>query len=286
MAYKTILVHADLSRHAPARIAMAAALALEHGAMLVGAAATGVSPLVYPAEQGGFPGGLLDEYFGALRAKLEAALEQFQRLAAPTGLPFDKRMVIEDAGEGLAALARFADLVVISQDDPGEALAHDDPRLPEYLILNTPRPVLVVPSAASHDPQPPAQPPRHILLAWNGSRQAASALAHALPLLQHADDVSIASFSEDRSDLASSAAEVDRADLLAYLGRHGVQATIQARAETVDMGHAILDLASELERDLIVMGCYGHSRLRELCLGGVSRTLLRCSPVPLLLVHV
>lgn len=283
MSYKTILVHADQSRNAVARVAMAVALARDHGAVLVGAAVSGVSGLVYPLDPGIVPGGVLDAYFGALRSQLNAALLQFERLAAPSGVTRETRLLVDDAGQALAQMARFADLVVLSQDDPDESLAFGDPRLPDHVILNAPRPVLVVPVTE----QRTAGPPRRILLAWNGSRQAAAAVTAALPLLARADTVTVAAFSEDRTDAmdGETVRNVEHADLKIFLERHGVQARIDQRAEPVDMGHAILDLAAELACDLIVMGCYGHARLRELYLGGVSRTLLRRATIPLLMAH-
>ncbi|WP_426195009.1 universal stress protein [Massilia sp. DWR3-1-1] len=307
MALKTIVVHADLSRHAPARIAMAVALATAHGAHLTGAAATGVSALVFPSGPSGLPGGVLDAYFGALRDQLNSALDAFERAVAPTGLSYDKRLLIDDAGNALAAQARYADLLVLSLDDRDEALAHDDARLPDYAIVNAPRAVLLVPatpapatpaalnaSATSAVPTAPARAsvPQSILIAWNDSRQAAAAVGHALPLLQQARSVVVATFSEDHPGLVSASATADGAAatpgaaLLAYLRRHGVNARLDARTEAVDMGHAILTLAGNLGADLIVAGCYGHSRLRELCLGGVSRTLLRTSPVALMMAHL
>lgn len=278
MSFKTILVHADLSHHAPDRFALAAELARVHGAHLVGAAATGVSPLFYPAEQGAFPGGLLDDYFGAMREQLLAALEGFELAVAPTGVNFEKRMVIGDGGEGLSSLARVADLVVLSQDDPDGALTHSDPRLLVYVILNAPRPVLVVPFAGSA-----YRVPARILVAWNGSRQAAAAVGHALPLLQRATEVVIATFREDHERPAVAG---EPGDLLAFLARHGVSARFDQRSEPVDMGHAVSNMAGQIGAELIVMGCFGHTRLREMCLGGVSRTLLRTTSVPLLMAHM
>lgn len=283
MGYATILVHADLSRHAAQRFATALELARTHGAHLIGAAATGVSPVVVPAEQCGMPGGLLDEYFGAMRAQLQAALANFEAAVAPAAVSYSKRMVIEDGGVSLASTGRFADLVVVSQDDPDEALARSDPRLPEYVILNTPRPVLVVPVAPSAATPALSGSPACVLVAWNGSRQASAALGHAMPMLRRAGKVVIAAFTEENS---APRGEEEEADLLAYLARHGVMARYERRAGQLDTGHALIDLARQLRAGLIVMGCFGHARLREMFLGGVSRTLLRSSPIPLLMAHV
>ena len=285
MDYKTILVHVNLSRHAARRYAMAAELAAFSNGHLIGAAATGISPVVVPAEQCGLPGGLLDDYFGAMREQLQAALDHFEAAVAPAGASYSKRMGIEDEGGSLVSLGRFADLIVISRDDPDEALARSDTRLPEFVILNTPRPVMVVPLAQPE--AAPAQPALAdatcVMVAWNGSRQAAAALVHALPVLRRAREVVVAAFTAENSAASGASGP---ADLLAYLARHGVAARFEQRAEPLDMGHALLDLARQRGAGLIVMGCYGHSRLREICLGGVSRTLLRSSPIPLLMAHM
>ncbi|NNG23488.1 universal stress protein [Telluria aromaticivorans] len=278
MSYKTIVVHADLSRHAPARIGIAAQLAKAHDAHLVGVAATGVSREVFPHGYHAAAGSLEASYFDPLQQKASRALEQFSALAQAAGVSFDTRLVCDLVSDALARLARFSDLVVVSQDDVGEALSETIGRIPEYVVFTCARPVLVVPCT------PVARAPgQHVLVAWNGSREASAALRACIPLLQGAARVRVVSFhTTDDIDLADAR---QQADLSAFLARHGVRADVIALGRSVDDGHALLAYAAQEADDLIVMGCYGHSQFRELILGGTSSTVLRSAAVPVLMAR-
>jgi len=276
MACKTILVHADGSRHAAARIRYAATLARAHGAMLLGAAFTGISRAVFPDGFDNRPGTLAASCFEPLADNARRALDACAAIAEELGVACDRRLVCDQPDDGLARLARFADLVVVSQDDPDEAPAGSVVRIPDYVILNSARPVLVLPRCDT-----PAAVPACVLLAWNGSKEASFALAAALPLLQDAGTVTVA-------DLASAAHYGYREQLdevQGWLARHGVPADSLLAAAEGDHGRALLDLAQARGCDLLVMGCYGHGRLRELCLGGASRTVLTEATLPVLLAH-
>lgn len=278
MSYQTILVHVDQSRHAPARMRYAAALAHAHGARLVGAAMFGVSRDVFPHGYDAQPGTLCADVFQPLADNARRALAGFETIASECQAEHETRFVCDGADEGLALLARFADLVVISQDDPDESLPAMGTRLPEFVILNSARPVLVVPRS---DP-PPCVDPR-ILLAWDGSKEAAAAMSAAIPLLRRAAQVTVALLAAP----AASGHDVraDQPELLRFLARHHVTPDIVMRPPHHDSGHQLLALAAELGCGLLVMGCYGHSRFRELCLGGASRTVLGDAAIPLLLAH-
>ena len=162
--FKTILVHVDLSSHAPARMRYAAALAHAHGARLVGAAMLGVSRVVFPNGYDSEPGTLSASYFEPLAENARRALCRFEEIACQAQVPHDARLVCDQADDGLALLARFADLVVISQDDPAESMPDMAVELQEYVILNSARPVLLVPRS---DPPPPGK--HKVLVGWNGS---------------------------------------------------------------------------------------------------------------------
>jgi nucleotide-binding universal stress UspA family protein len=280
MRFKTVLVHADLSRHAPARIGLAAAICAEHGAHLVGAAMTGVSRAVFPDGCNARPGTLLAGYVDPLMHSARQALAHFEEIARLRGVSHETRLVSDQAPDALALLARFADLVVVSQDDPDESLGYLPPalRMPDYVVVNAARPVLVVPRAGVA----PA-PPRRVLLCWNGSREAAVAMAAAVPLLQRATHVSLAVLTPVFPDAAANPVELE--DALAFLGRHAVRATPSLRDPGGDTGHAILALAAEEDCDLVVMGCFGHSRFQELLLGGASRTVLQEAALPVLMAR-
>ncbi|MCS0580771.1 universal stress protein [Massilia pinisoli] len=276
MDYKTIVVHVDESRHAPARIRYAARLAREHGALLLGAAFTGVSRAVFPTGFDIRPGTLEASCFEPLEVNARRTLTAFDAIAAEERTAHDTRLVCDQPDEGLARLARFADLVVVSRDDPDEAPAGSVVRLPDYVILNAARPVVIVP----HRAEPPALPGR-ILLAWDGGKEASLALSASLPLLERASAVVIA----DLAGTAGGDFQAQLADVRAWLTRHGIQADTLLGAAARDEGGALLDLARAQGADLLVMGCYGHSRLRELCLGGASRTVLAEADIPVLLAH-
>ena len=278
MDYKTILVHADLSRHAHARVELAAFLAAQHGAHLVGAAMTGVSRFVVPPERVFKPDSLEAGYFKPLDETASRALEDAARAAAGRAVAIEKRLVRDQADDGMVGLARFADLVVLSQDDPDEAVCRQPTRLPEFVILGAARPVLVVPRVGWRRARLDK-----VLLAWDGSKEAAFAIAAAMPLLQHAKAVSVASFHHDGPARAEHQAEI--ACLLRYLEQHGVHAGFEQHDAALDAGRALLQLADGLGADLLVMGCYGHSQFHELILGGASRTVLANATIPVLMAH-
>lgn len=277
MPYKTILVHADLSLHAPSRIRLAARLAQAEGAHLIGAAMTGISRFVYAPGAGDLARTVIAGYADTLCQQAGQALAQFESVARAAGAPScEPRLIADDPEGGLVALSRFCDLLVLSQTDPASAVAGAVRDLPEYVMLNVPRPVLLVPYAGEY-----AGIDGRLLIAWNGSMEAARAVSHALPLLRRAARVVVAHFSPDQAgELAPQLPE-----LLAWLGRHGVVAELHEQRTGNDTGEALLSLAADQQSDLIVMGGYGHTRFRELMLGGMTRTMLEKMTRPLLMSH-
>jgi nucleotide-binding universal stress UspA family protein len=122
------------------------------------------------------------------------------------------------------------------------------------------------------------------MLCWNASRESGRAAAEALPFLAMADKVTV--LVVDTKQLGSAHGPEPGADVAAWLARHGVNITVQREAAAdVDVGELILSHAAAHDIDLIVMGLYGHSRLREVILGGASRTLLSSMTVPVLTAH-
>jgi nucleotide-binding universal stress UspA family protein len=173
--------------------------------------------------------------------------------------------------------ARYSDLVIAGQrerdadDDAGLA-----PEFVDELVLSCGRPVLLVPYAGRF-----RDTGRRVLVAWNASSEAARAVADALPLLARAESVNIVVFEPGR---AGDHGEEPGADAALYLARHGVKATVSKYGGSgVDIGSQILSRAADLGADLIVMGAYGHSRMRELILGGATRTILESMTAPVLM---
>lgn len=277
--YKTILVHVDGTARAAHRIEIASRLALLHDAHLIGTAPTGLSLYVFPV--GGFEPGLPAVTFPIeeLRSEADRALDDFETSVRKAGVSkFERRRVDEESGMGVSMEARYADVVVISQSAPGESLPHPRADFPEFVLLNCARPVLVVPAAGIQGPFG-----KRIAVAWNGSAEAVRAITSAIPLMRAAEQVNLVVFNADtEGDIQG---EVPGADMAHYLARHGVRVDVTATETDDDAGEALLAVAADNSIDLIVMGAYGHSRFREILLGGATRTVLRASPLPLWMTH-
>lgn len=275
MSFKTILVHIDNSERAPARIALAARIAGEHGAHLVGAAATGLPRYIFYGSNVDITRTVLDAQLQILIDGANEALDRFEAIAAGVaGLSFERRMVDDDEGPALAGQARYADLVVLSQADPNVPLTRIAPDLPSYVMLHSACPVLVTPFAGA-----PAAAGDHALVAWDESVQASRAVAGAMPLLRRARKVSLVVYNAD------AAQRLAGADIALYLARHGVNVEVLHEETEYEIGFALIELAGRLEADLLVMGGYGHVRLREVVLGGVTQTVLSNMTIPVVMSH-
>ena len=173
--------------------------------------------------------------------------------------------------------AHCTDLVILGQRIPDHdtGLYH-----PEDVILSCSRPVLVVPYAGRR----PDRLGENVLVAWNGSREAGRAVQDALPFMSASSAVTVLLVDPD-----DELADVERAqDLVAHLARHGLNARMQVIRHdlaTRAVSDTILTQVAELDADLLVMGAYSHSRLREIILGGVTRDILRDMNVPVLMAH-
>lgn len=175
------------------------------------------------------------------------------------------------------ASARAADLVVVAQRDGAwSQSSHLD--VDDALILGSGRPVLMIPNDG-----PCSTAARRVLVAWNQSREATRAVLDALPLLQQAEDVAIVIFAPDETALPLQGAEPH---ICAALARHGVKCCVtQSATVHADIGRSLTQQAISYRADLLVMGCYGHSRLREFVLGGASRHQLRHMLILVLMSH-
>lgn len=279
MSYKTILVHVDASKHAAQRIRIAARLAHAQEAHLVGAAMTGIAKLTYEAGILPHNDSGLASVIDAMHERARQALESFESIAKQEGVrSYEKRLLDDEAGEGISLQARYADLVVISQTDREDTTASVTAAFPDYVSLNCSRPVLIVPHTGNFP-----KIGNKILIAWDGGREASSAITNALPLLRQAQLVQVAVFNPQSRP--SVHGEQPGADIALYLARHGVKVEVIQKNTQGDIGNALLNLAVETTTDMIVMGSYGHSRFREILLGGVTRTILESMTVPVLMAH-
>lgn len=210
------------------------------------------------------------------REAFDAAASQYSAPVAetPSGGGFSTRWV-EDIGredDGVAAHGRLADLIVAARPT-AESDVSTNLTL-NAAIFETGRPVMVVP------PGDVAGPDRRVVISWNGSAQSARAVASAMPLLRAAK--SVTAFTVDSGNTSGERAP----ELASYLGWHGIDAKTQTISGPPSAVGARLmeDLKSE-EADLLVMGAYTHSRMRQLILGGVTRHVLEHSPVPVFMAH-
>ena len=288
MTYKTVLLHVDDSAGRAARIDAAASIAQACGGHLTGVALTGVSRLLYQNQPDLDADPNLSLHLNFLRERATRALDGFEAQVRAAGVAsFEQRVLDDEAAGGISLLASYADLVVISQynaKDKSPSVMRD---FPAYVLLHSGRPVLIVPYAP---PLPLLAPPaaaRNVLISWNASKEASRAVSAALPLLQRAGQVHVAIF--DAQVHAAEHGEQPGAELTHYLARHGVEARLHlldgGGVRRGDIGEALLSQAADLSADLLVMGSYGHSRLRETILGGVTRTILQSMTIPVLMAH-
>lgn len=279
MTYKTILVHIDQSRHAGERIRVACNIAISENAHLVGVAMTGISRFVYQDNAFGVTGSIISAQVDALTESGKQALAEFESIAKRQGvLSYESRLVDDEPEGGLVLQARYSDLVVVSQADPDESISRVFSDLPEYVMLNCARPVLVVPYAGTFD-----KAGNNIIVAWDGSIEATRAITNTMPLLKRAKKVSVVVFNANaRSDVHG---EQPGADIALYLARHNIKVEVLQQTTMQDIGNSLLSLAADTACDMIVMGGYGHTRFREVLLGGVTMTLLKTMTVPVILAH-
>lgn len=277
--YKTILVHVDESARSVERTAVAAQLAVSYEAHLIGAAMTGLPAYLFPVGSPEAPMPPLGLPVAALRADANRALDLFEAAAGRAGAPsIERRCVDEEPGIGMSMQARYCDLLVISQSALDEYTPLLRADFPDYVVLNSPRPVLVLPvSAKVHELG------GRVTVAWNGSPEAARAIASALPLLRKAHRVDVVIFDADSG--GNLHGEEPGADLALYLARHGVHLQVSNRTAGRDEGLSLLEFALEMQSDLIVMGAYGHARFSEIMLGGMTRSVLTASSLPLWMAH-
>jgi nucleotide-binding universal stress UspA family protein len=295
-ALRDITVVLDDAAPSETRLSLALALAQQHNAYLTGLSALDLlmpaRPVVHPR---GYPEAdtpsrsqLLnlgvpppvdysdaDTQAAEKAERLETAFRERLRLSGVQG---DWRAGGK-VSETVVRQVRYADLIILSQADPNHPPPAPGRHLVEDILLTSGRPTLVIPYVSSFETIG-----TRILVAWNNSREAARAVHDALPLLAKAASVTIMAVSPGRREPAAD--EANTGDLIDHLARHG----ISAKAErTVAAGKSIPDVllsyAADLNADLLVAGGYGHSRLRERILGGITQTLLQHLTVPVLMSH-
>ncbi len=281
MSYKDLLVVLGSDAASRGRIDLAAALAERFAAHLVG-----LYPLpvpVAPSRLGYYDPALLDPFFRELREKTQAEAERhreaFEHAASLRGLSVEWRVVDGGSESDPALHARYVDLTILGQLDPDHGESDALQPRPEHVTLASGRPILVVPYAGHF-----ATVGRRVLIGWNATREAARAVNDAMPLLAAADVVTVLTI--DAREGPDAHGELPGADISLHLARHGVKAEIERTVSAgIPAGDVLLSRAADLGADLLVIGAYGHSRVRELLLGGATRSILRSMTLPVLMSH-
>ncbi len=278
MSYKTILVHLNDERRAEALLQPAIQLASQHNAHLIGMhvyASLPAPPIAVP-----YASKVLGSVVAAERKASEAIAATFSRMTANRPFVAEWRALKlphVDLASVVMEHGRSADLIVAGQTDPDWDLS---PLLdfPERLALESGRPVLVVPYVGRY-----GEIGRNVVIAWKAGRESARAVFDALPILTAAEQVYILEV-KARGDTAGTLAP--DTSIAAALARHGIKPTIRSSvAADISVGDEILSRLSDLGADLLVMGAYGHSRMRELVFGGATRHIARHMTVPTLFSH-
>lgn len=280
MSYKTILVHCNDTHRVRGLLAPAVALADKFQAHLVGLS---VVPPVSVIANGAFgaPPLIVDAQCRLYREQNPALRGAFDDMTR--GKAFSTEWRDADAGsfgviEVVLEHGRTADLIVASQTDPN-APASEWLDIADRLALESGRPVLIVPNAETPD-----RVGTRVLVAWNGRREAARAVFDALPILKDSASTKVVWVNSQSEGEATRLLPAN--DICFALARHGVKCdrTKQLSSE-LDAGETLMACAKDFGADLIVMGCYGHSRLREFVFGGASRYFLNKASIPVLMSH-
>jgi nucleotide-binding universal stress UspA family protein len=270
-----IMVHVDGSPHDETGLAHAEALAQAFKAHVTALFVNGLPGFAISADAAGtgavYMAELLEEAMADGDRLAKDIKKRLERLS-PNHEMLRIDAVPDTAGLQASVAARYSDLFVTVRPSDGSDEGMRWMGLVELVLFGSSRGVCLIPDGR------PANPIKRIVIGWNGSREAARAVAEAMPFLRKAAKVVVltAERDPDADDLDTRLAR--------YLDRHGVKATLHD-VRSRDPADAILAEATAIEADMIVIGAYGHSRLREWMLGGVTRDLLLRSPLPLLLAH-
>ena len=275
MALRDILVVVDDGHATEARLSYCAMLAHRHDAHV-----TGLFVVPYPEIPGYVMAQLPQEVRKtqdeAADREVAAARTAFEKVMAETELTerSEWRSLKGVPTATTAMMGRYADLIVTGQTEPeSPAMSTVDPA---ELVLSGGRPVLVVPYAFR-----PNGLGKHVLVAWNGSREAARAVGDAMPILEASARISVLAV-----DPGTTLGDIPGADIALHLARHGVLVeSAQMESQELSPSDVLLNRVADLSADMVVMGAYGRSRLRELVLGGVTRDILDHMTVPVLMSH-
>ena len=279
MSYRSLIVHLDDDARSEPRTAVAACLARTCDADLAG---------VYIVKNPDIPPGVLamlpaDTAARRLEERLKAQRDaevRFRRIATESRLTaIEFRAPAGDELDAAVLHARYADLAILGQPAPDDDHADFERDLLHAVLMRSGRPSLIVPFVSQGQPLG-----ERVLVAWKDTREAALALAGALPLLQHARSVVVTTVGH-KPDIEPED-KIAESRVMSWLERHRIAAKFQREvAEDIDAGNLLLSRAADIAAHMIVMGAYSRPRVAELVLGGVTRLMLSSMTVPVLMAH-
>jgi len=272
---RSLLVHVDAGPYAEARVRLACRVARTWEASVTSCYAVLPVLVELPVE--------IPAPASAVRLAAEtddqrrrAALALVERLRSETGAPLPwERVEGDEPAKAFGRRGLYADLLVLGQHDPRTPAPGVPADFVESVLIGSGVPALVLPYIDRFQALA-----TEVLIAWKETRASACAVRAALPLLRRAKTVHVATW------LAQAGAQDGAEALLGFLEQHGIRARLhRSVAADAEVGDRMLSLAADLSADLLVMGCYGHSRVREVVLGGASRTVLESMTLPVLMAH-
>jgi nucleotide-binding universal stress UspA family protein len=235
-------------------------------------------PILPISGTGYIPAEVIETQQADNEAATKAAIDRFTESARRAGLsaePLTLSSSLAGAGDQFGRIARRFDLAIVGQAEPQTSTVEDI--IAESTLFESGRPMIVVPYI-----QKAPLKLDNVMVCWDGSRPAARAIGDALPLLAKAGRVEIVIVTNERGKKD----EIEGADMGQHLARHGLKIDVHRIAGGgIDVADALLSHAADSGADFMVMGGYGHSRLREFVLGGVTRSILRSMTIPVLLSH-
>jgi nucleotide-binding universal stress UspA family protein len=235
-------------------------------------------PVIPGSLLGGIPTDLIEAQREENSKAAKAAVARFEAAATAAGISSETRIMdasVAGAADLFGRIARRFDMSVVGQVRPGEGASEE--LLIEGALFESGRPVVVVPYV-----QERSLTLERVLICWDGSRPATRAIADALPFLKRAKSIEVVAVSGERGK----GRELVGTNMAAHLSRHGLAVELKRiSAGDVDVPATIRKYAIDGGVDFMVMGGYGHSRLREFILGGVTRTILASTTIPVLMSH-
>jgi nucleotide-binding universal stress UspA family protein len=276
MTYKTVVVALALGQSNDARLEVAAQLTERFGARVIGIAAAEFSPPLYftegePAQR------LIDQGWAAVKSRLKGLEDEFRAAMKKRAVEAEWRCGEDFPTRFVVRQARACDILVVGEGARGGLV---DPFVQvnaSDLVMQVGRPLLVVPETCNWLDL------RSVLVAWKDTAEARRAVSDALPLLGQAKEVTVAEIVEDEAEREAALSRVG--DVTAWLSRHGVSASPLVPEQSGDAAAQLERIASEVGAGVVVAGAYGHSRLSEWILGGVTRQLIKPSNRCSLLSH-